>query len=237
MTKREASISAQRELFIFIGPPGSGKGTLADACVKNLNWKQLSTGNLCRQHIAEQTDIGKHIDFAIKSGKLVSDSLIVAMVHDWFSRYLAIHNMVILDGFPRTVPQAQELSSLLEKNFSNARLKIMQLEISDEGVIQRLCSRYLCENNECQAVYSTASGSTLAPKVSMICDICQTRLIRRKDDEEATVRERLSGYYKHEKALLDFYRERGQAIQRLSVEKPLGDVFKDFKQLVGLEKQ
>ncbi|MDZ4153972.1 adenylate kinase family protein, partial [Methylicorpusculum sp.] len=131
--KKVASILAQRDLFLFIGPPGSGKGTLADACVKSLNWKQLSTGNLCRQHIAEQTEIGKHIDFAIKSGKLVSDSLIVAMVHDWFSRYLAEHNTVILDGFPRTVPQAQELSALLEQSFSAAQLQIIQLAVSDEG--------------------------------------------------------------------------------------------------------
>lgn len=236
MTK-EASVFSQRDLFLFIGPPGSGKGTLAEACVKNLNWKQLSTGNLCRQHIAEQTEIGKHIDFAIKSGKLVSDSLIVAMVNDWFSRFLAMHQTVILDGFPRTVPQAQELSALLEQNFGDAQLKIVQLEISDESVIQRLCSRYLCGNKECQAVYSTAPGSALAPKVSMVCDICETALIRRKDDEESTVRERLMGYYRHEKALLDFYRERGEAIQRLSVEKPLEEVFVDFKQLIGLEKQ
>lgn len=234
---KQTSLSVNRDLFLFIGPPGSGKGTLADACVKTLGWKQLSTGNLCRQHIAEQTDIGKQIDFAIKSGKLVADSLIVAMVHDWFSRYLAVHHTVILDGFPRTVPQAQELSTLLEKNFDGARLQIIQLEISDEGVIQRLCSRYVCENKECQAVYSLASGSTLAPKVSMICDICTTRLIRRKDDEEATVRERLAGYYKHEKALLDFYAQGNTKVHQLSVEKPMAEVFKDFRQLVGLEQK
>ncbi len=234
---KQPHLSVQRDLFLFIGPPGSGKGTLADVCVKTLNWKQLSTGNLCRQHIAEQTDIGKQIDFAIKSGKLVSDSLIVAMVHDWFSHYLVAQHTVILDGFPRTVPQAQELAALLEKKFSAAQLQIIQLAISDEGVIQRLCNRYLCGNKECQAVYSTMPGSLLAPKQGMICDMCASPLIRRKDDEEATVRERLAGYYRHEKVLLDFYKERGVAIQWLSVEKPMVDVFQDFKRLVGLEKK
>lgn len=225
----------KHDLYIFIGPPGSGKGSLADLCVRELAWRQLSTGNVCRHHISRQTEIGKQIDFAIKSGKLVSDSLIVSMVADWFDEYLTRCPAVILDGFPRTVPQAQAFTALLNNQFGAMRAQVIQLDISDEGVVQRLCSRFICENNECQAVYSLAPDSALAPKKAEICDVCSGRLARRKDDDEATVRERLAGYHRHERALVDYYKTLGEPIRQLPVEKPLQEVFKDFKQIIGLE--
>ena len=90
-------------IVLFVGPPGSGKGTLSQKCVQELGWKQISTGDLCRAHIANETEIGKKIDFAIKSGKLVDDGLISQMVFEWFSEQKNGPHTVILDGYPRTV--------------------------------------------------------------------------------------------------------------------------------------
>src|SRR5438105_2140053 len=102
-------------IFIFLGPPGSGKGSVSRLCIKDLGWVQLSTGNLCRKHIAKQTEIGKEIDFAIKSGKLVSDDLITNMVLEWFQKDFDDSHTVILDGYPRTIMQAQAFTKLFDK--------------------------------------------------------------------------------------------------------------------------
>ena len=214
--------------MVFIGPPGSGKGSLSELCVKKLGWVQLSTGNLCRKHIAEQTDIGKQIDFAIKSGKLVSDSLITVMVADWFAENVGNAETVILDGFPRTVAQADALQNILNERFLGVNLHVIRLKISDTRVVERLCNRYTCSNKACQAVYSLISNSTMAPKSGMVCDACSCPLIRRADDEEEAIKNRLQVYHKHEQGLLAFYDGIRQPIKQFSVEKSIEDVFEDF---------
>ena len=221
-------------IYLFIGPPGSGKGSLSKLCVDKLDWAQLSTGNLCREHIARQTEIGKQIDFAIKSGKLVSDKLIVDMVRDWLEQSFSQKGSVIFDGFPRTVPQAVALEGLLNRSFSSSKLKIIRFFLDDDVIVDRLTNRYICRNDACQAVYSLAEGSTLAPKKHMVCDECGGELIRRSDDTEASIRERLKTYHDHEHNLLDFYRNNGKKVLELSVAKPLDRVFEEFKVLVGL---
>ena len=105
----------QKNLIVFMGPPGAGKGSLSQLCVDEFGWVQLSTGFLCRKHIAAQTTIGRQIDFFIKSGKLVDDSLIVDMVEEWLAEQIDQQRGVILDGFPRSVVQAQALDEILKK--------------------------------------------------------------------------------------------------------------------------
>lgn len=227
-------MSQGKTVYLFIGPPGSGKGSLSKLCVDNLDWAQLSTGNLCREHIARQTEIGRQIDFAIKSGKLVSDGLIVDMVQDWLEQSFAQKESVIFDGFPRTVPQADALEGLLNRSFNSSKLKVVRLLLDDDAIIDRLTNRYICQNDTCQAVYSLAKGSMLAPKKQMVCDLCESTLIRRSDDTEQSIRERLKTYHQHEHNLLDFYRNHDKKILELSVAKPLSQVFEDFKALVGL---
>lgn len=220
------------DLVILLGPPGAGKGSLAGLCINALGWKQLSTGNLCRKHIAEQTEIGKQIDFAIKSGKLVADSLVTGAVEEWLESSIEGAQAVILDGFPRTVPQAKSLDELLKKKKDSLRLKVIRLFVSDDIVIARLCNRYICSNIECQAVYSIGEGSKLLPKVTMTCDQCGSPLIRRKDDNEESVKERLKIYHKHEQDLLNFYIDMQHHIAEFNVERPLNDLFEDFKKTV-----
>ncbi len=226
-------MSARLSVFVFIGPPGSGKGSLSQLCVQKLGWRQLSTGNLCRKHIIEQTEIGKMIDFAIKSGKLIPDSLITKMVGEWFVSQLDSSGAIILDGYPRTVAQAQALEQLLKTRIKEINYQVIRLSVSNRCVIERLGKRYICQNKECQAIYSFANPE-LAPKRDMICDFCSDSLVRRKDDEEDAVRERLKVYYRHEQALLQFYTQLGQLIREVDVEKSLENVFNDFTQMLEL---
>lgn len=227
-------MSRGSNVYIFLGPPGSGKGSLSNMCVTELGWLQLSTGNLCREHIAKQSEIGKQIDFAIKSGRLVSDSLIVEMVEGWLGESFATQENVILDGFPRTVAQAYALNELLGTRFDAVQTKNVRLLIDDDQVVARLTGRFICSNDKCQAVYSLIEGSGLKPKRHMACDACASALVRRSDDTEVSIRERLKAYHLHEDKLLDFYRSHGQEIIDLDVQKPLSLVFEDFKGRLGL---
>ena len=218
--------------IVFIGPPGSGKGTLSNLCVQKFGWEQLSTGNLCRKHISEQTSIGQQIDFAIKSGKLISDRLMTDMVDEWLTSIGSSHKTLILDGYPRTIPQAKALDELLKSKYTSLKLHIIRFIVPEECVISRLGSRYICQNNKCQAVYSVAEGSSLAPKQSMICDRCKSPLIQRKDDTQEAIQDRMIVYHMHEKELISFYRNAGYKVIEVDANRPHQEVFEDFKHII-----
>lgn len=225
----------KHNIFVFIGPPGSGKGSLSQLCVQTLGWKQLSTGALCRKHIAEGTNVGKSIDLAIKSGKLIDDNLVLEMVSQWLYSLGEGGENIILDGFPRTRPQAQALMDLLKEQFKDCNLAIIEFFISDEEAARRLAARYVCTDKKCEAIYSDRS-SELAPLHTKACDRCGNALERRSDDQPETVKQRLATYHKHADPLLAFYREVGQPITRVDVEKPLETVYKEFLALVTKKK-
>ncbi len=224
------------DVLLFLGPPGSGKGTLSQLCIEKLKWKQLSTGNLCRKHIAQKTKIGNEIDFAIKSGKLVSDSLIVTMVKQWFDQALISDNSIIFDGFPRTLHQAELLEQLVQ-DLDNLTLTVVRFVIPKKTVINRLCERFICKDDECQAVYSMLSGSAFAPKKEGICDACQGTLIKRLDDTRESIVQRLEIYHAHESKLLDFYKDTEHPIIELQVDKPLKEIYTDFLDKVEVNKK
>ena len=226
--------SRLENIYIFIGPPGSGKGTLSNLCVAQFGWEKLSTGNLCRKHIIEQTEIGKQIDFALKSGKLVSDSLITCLVEEWFEHISKHASVVVLDGYPRTVAQARALSAYVSKNLPLVKTTIMRFFVEDEVVVSRLGNRCTCTNKDCQAVYSLAEGSELAPKQAGLCDYCSSPLGKRADDDIQAIRERLVTYHKHEEDLLSFYISQGYELIEFNVDKNLDTVFSEFKQLACL---
>jgi adenylate kinase len=225
-------LNSQKNVFIFIGPPGAGKGSLSQQCIATLGWKQLSTGALCRKHINEKTEIGKKIDFAIKSGKLMSDELIVTMVQDWLAKNEQSFEALILDGFPRTVVQAEALHKLLFEKIDCYKLNIIRLFISDEEVVRRLSGRIVCSNNDCQAVYSRLCQS-LEPCQPMTCDWCGGQLVPRDDDSLTAVYDRLKTYHTHEKHLIDFYATHGFVINQVNVEKPLSKIFEEFRVLIN----
>jgi adenylate kinase len=223
-------LNTQRKIIIFIGPPGAGKGSLSNLCVERLSWVQLSTGNLCRKHIAEKTKIGIAIDEAIKAGGLVSDELIISMVDDWLTTQQA---NTILDGYPRTVVQARALKNLVSTKLTASDLAIVRLSISNEKVVARLSARMVCSNKDCQAVYSAIKGSLLEPNNITKCNKCDASLMRRPDDEPAAIQERLKTYYKHEKDLIDYYLKAGLNVKELPVERPLHDIFNELKTVIG----
>ena len=218
-------------IIIFLGAPGAGKGTLSEMCVREIGFKQLSTGDLFRKHIQESTEIGKQIDFAIKSGKLVSDQLVMKMAKGWIENEVTGEgDRIILDGFPRTVIQAQSLVDFLKNKYSFLKLRIYKLVISDEEVINRIVNRVICENKDCQAAYSLLKDSSFQAKQKGICDKCGSSLIQRKDDTLESVKERLKIYHKHEKSLLDFFKNVGFVIEELNFNnKTMADVFEELK--------
>lgn len=227
-------MSVPKKVYLFIGPPGSGKGTLSHLCVKDLQWVQLSTGNLCRKHVAEQTDIGKQIDFALKSGKLVSDSLITDVVKEWFVGAIQSADSIILDGYPRTLAQAQSFHEYFLEHKNQAQLMIVHFNIGDDLVLERICGRLVCQNRDCQKVYSLLEGSPCAPQEIMKCDVCCSQLGRRSDDLGASIKDRLIIYHQHKDELLNFYREQGYPIKEFIAEGHLPQVFDDFKKLIGI---
>ena len=220
-----------RSVLLFLGAPGAGKGTLASRCVGTLDYEQLSTGNLCREHVAQCTQIGKKIDLALKSGKLIDDNLITEMVTQWLQAYPQ-KRRIILDGYPRTVIQADALHKFVETEHEQVPM-VIRLTVNEQVVIDRLCLRLICSNKECQAVYSLASGSACHPTREGICDRCASVLMRRSDDEVEAVKKRLKLYSEHESRLLDFYNSVGYCVLEVNAMQPLDDVFGEFKNKLG----
>ena len=225
----------QRNFFVIIGPPGSGKGSLSSLLVDKCGWIQMSTGNLCRKHVDQGTEIGKRIDFALKSGKLVDDSLITQLVAEWVDQQ-SKNASIILDGYPRTVAQADAFNQLMIQGLQGmAKLNVVKLVITDDLVIERLNGRLVCSNRDCQAVYSMISGALLAPKNDSICDKCGVNVSRRSDDSLETVLQRLKTYYEHEKTLINFYENHGHQVKMLDVNKSLPEIVSDFEGLFRAE--
>jgi adenylate kinase len=218
-----------RVLYVFIGPPGSGKGTLAQLCAQELGWEQISTGNLCRKHIQQKTEIGKEIDFAIKSGKLVADSLITKMVYDWFENHLWHNSVAILDGYPRTLSQAQSFNEFVTQAIFPLQVRVIKFVIDDEKLVERIGHRFVCQNKECQTAYSIFPGSLLAPTKEGICDKCGTVLGKRADDILDTIKERLKIYHQHEQELIKFFESNGYTIHNFFTDKPVYDLFQELQ--------
>ncbi len=217
-------------VYIFIGPPGSGKGTLAQECVKEFNWATLSTGALCRQHMSQQTEIGKQIDLIVKSGKLIPDSLVTAMVDEWLAKQVNKAKGIILDGYPRSEQQVKMLFDLLHTKYPDIHLRVVKFDISDESVIERLSSRLMCQNKDCQAVYSTLPDSGLTPKQFNICDRCGGALIQRADDKQEVIRDRLVVYHQHDPSHV--FEKMGQSVELIDADRPFNEILSDFKQLI-----
>lgn len=183
--------------FIFLGPPGAGKGTLAKEAAKAYNIPHISTGDIFRENIKNQTELGKKVDAIIKSGGLVSDDVTCELVKDRLSKP-DTKNGYILDGFPRTIPQAEALEKFAKIDAA------VNFDIADEGVIDRLGGRICCK--DCGQMYHV---KTMPPKVEGKCDKCGGELYTRDDDKSESIKNRLEVYRKSTAPLIDFYKGKG----------------------------
>ena len=191
-------------IIIMLGAPGTGKGTVAAKLSEKLNIPQVSTGDIFRKAIAEKTPVGVEAEKYISQGMLVPDDITIKIVEERL-KDADVQNGLILDGFPRTIEQAEALDTMLSKINREITLAI-NLETPEEEIIDRIVNRRVCSNQDCKTVYNTKLNP---PKVDGICDKCGSQLIQRKDDNEETVKNRLVAYYKQSAPIVDFYKNKG----------------------------
>ncbi len=185
--------------LILLGAPGAGKGTQAEVICDKLSIPAISTGNLIREAIKNQTELGMAVKQYIEAGQLVPDDVVIQMVKERLAKD-DCKNGFILDGFPRTVPQAEALDKM-----GIIIDKVIDIEVSDEEITKRLSGRRVCEG--CGASYHTAFKPT---KVEGICDKCGAKTVLRTDDHPDTVKERLNVYHAQTEPLIAYYKAQGK---------------------------
>ena len=187
--------------IIMLGAPGSGKGTIGAEICNKFNLNHLATGDIFRDEIKNQTELGKKAEEYTSKGALVPDEITIAMVEGKLDKL----DSVLLDGFPRTIEQAEALKSYLNEKGKNITA-VIDLQVPDEDLVKRTSSRLICSNKDCGASFNTIF---MPPKVEGICDKCGSPLIKRKDDNPDTIRDRLSVYHKNTEPLIDYYKKEG----------------------------
>ena len=189
--------------IIMLGAPGSGKGTTAKILAKKTNIPHISTGDIFREQIKKETELGKLANSYISQGKLVPDEVTINIVKDRLN-WDDTKDGVILDGFPRTIEQARALDEILEEKGKKVDV-VPELVVPDQVIVERILNRATCSNKECGAIYNTKFKPS---KVEGICDICGSALVTRTDDTEEAIKTRLEVYRQNSKDLIDYYKEK-----------------------------
>jgi len=211
--------------LVFLGPPGAGKGTQAETLVKKLEIPHISTGDIFRQAIKEGTTLGQKAKEYMDNGQLVPDEVTVGIVRERISQSDCSKGF-LLDGFPRTVVQAEALDSILDemKKSLNA---VINIEVPKEKLVARLTGRRVCK--ACGSTYHILYNS---PKVEGFCDKCGGELYQRGDDSETTVINRLSVYEKQTAPLIEYYQQRG-LLKNIDGDKPINEVLDQIGRSLG----
>lgn len=206
--------------IIFLGPPGAGKGTQAQRICTALNIPQISTGDILRRAIKEQTPTGLKAKSFIDSGALVPDDVIIDIVRERLAQEDA-QNGYILDGFPRTVPQAEALEGIANIDC------VIELAVDDDHLISRLSGRRVCV--KCGATYHV---SRLDGKDA--CEVCGEKLIQRDDDKAETVLNRLTTYHRQTAPLVDFYEKKG-LLKKIDGAQDMDVIFNAILETLGVK--
>jgi adenylate kinase len=188
---------------IVLGPPGAGKGTQAKRIEERHGLIQLATGDMLRSAIAAGTEIGRKAKPIMDSGQLVPDDVLIAMIAE---RIVApdCRNGFILDGFPRTVPQAEALDAMLAEHRSRLD-HVIEMKVDEKALVDRITGRFTC--TKCGASYHDRYNQ---PRVQGVCDVCgNTSFLRRADDTAETVTARLAAYHRQTAPILPYYRQKG----------------------------
>ena len=203
---------------ILLGPPGAGKGTQAKRLVDRYGIPQISTGDLLRENVAAGTALGKQAKAIMERGELVSDNLVVAMVQERLERPDCKQGFV-LDGFPRTVAQAEWVDGFLKQRPGGwPPLVVVNIQVDYNQLLRRLTGRRSCPT--CGRIYNVYFQP---PRVAGICDVDGSALITRKDDAEEVVSERLKAYEKQTLPLVDYYRRQGR-LREVDGDRPVDEV-------------
>ena len=190
--------------LILLGAPGAGKGTVAKLLTALDGSVQISTGDILRGAVQAETELGKEADAFMKRGDLVPDSLIMGIMGKRLQEP-DCQKGFLLDGFPRTIPQAEELKDLLVKLDITLDMAV-NIDVPRDVILDRLCTRRTCENSECQEIYNVKSNP---PKQEGICDKCGSAAIQREDETEEAISHRLQTYNDKTAPLIGFYEKEG----------------------------
>ena len=213
-------------VIIMLGAPGTGKGTVAGILTEKLGWPQVSTGDIFRKHIKEGTELGKLADTYISKGNLVPDDVTIQLIENRLKED-DVQQGIILDGFPRTIKQAEELDKILAKQGKKVDL-VINLTTPKEEIIERIVNRRVCSNPECKTIYNIVLNP---PKQEGICDKCGQKIVQRKDDNVETVEARLEGYFKQTSPLVEYYKKQGNLYDAM-VSKQINKMGKDVAEEV-----
>ena len=211
--------------IIMLGAPGAGKGTQAKKIAAQYSIPHISTGDIFRANIKNNTELGQKAKTYMDKGELVPDSLVVDLIMDRFKE-ADCANGYVLDGFPRTIPQAEALDNALKANGEKVDFAI-NVEVPDENIINRMSGRRACVG--CGATYHIKYNPT---KVEGVCDACGEKRILRDDDKPETVKNRLSVYHEQTQPLIDYYNKAG-VLAEVDGTKDMEDVFKDIVNILG----
>ena len=211
--------------IIMLGAPGAGKGTQAIKIAEKYKIPHVSTGDLFRSNISKNTDLGMEAKQYMDAGKLVPDELTVRMLLDRVSKD-DCKNGYVLDGFPRTIAQAEVLEQEVKK--LNDKIDfVINVEVPDENIVKRMGGRRAC--TKCGATYHVVH---VPPKKEGICDNCGSELVLRSDDAPETVRKRLDVYHEQTQPLIDFYKARG-ILKQVDGTQDMQAVFDDIVKILG----
>ena len=217
-----------KKVFIFLGPPGSGKGTQTSRLADKLSIPHIDTGSLLRKNIQDETELGIIAKGFIDKGNLVPLEVVTSVIKERLKQD-DCNNGYILDGFPRSVEQAQALEEILaDTGRFNLKEDAMAIyfDIDNELLIQRLINRRSCP--KCGTIYNLISNP---PKIMDYCDICDTKLTQRKDDNEEVARARFVTYENETAPLYEYFKQLG-ILEELKADKPITEIWEDLKAIV-----
>ena len=211
-----------KKILILLGPPGAGKGTVGGRLSEIYNLPLISSGDLLRENVNNHTELGEKVNSYIKKGELVPDELVEEIIEDRIKKEDCKYGF-ILDGFPRTLKQAEDLEKIIQDESGPI---VIYLSASDDFLIKRLSNRRICENRG--AIYHLIN---LPPKKEGVCDKCGGKLIQREDDKPEVIKNRLDVYHKLTQPIIDFYRKKGNFFE-ISGEGKLEETITKIKEVL-----
>lgn len=191
-------------IIIMLGAPGTGKGTVAGILEEKIGIKQVSTGDIFRKNMQEGTELGKLAEKYISNGQLVPDDVTIKIVEDRLKQK-DVEKGIILDGFPRTIEQAEALDKILGEAGKKVDM-VLNLITPEEEIVERIVNRRVCSNPECKTIFNLVMNP---PKQEGICDKCGSKLVQRKDDNEETIKTRIHTYMEQTSPLVEYYKNKG----------------------------